>query len=407
MRILVVNKFYWEKGGSERVLFDLAHGYAAAGHEVIPFAMASARNLPTPWADRFAPEVRWDGGGPLAALRAAAGVIHSGEAKRRLAALLRDARPDVAHLHNFHHQLSPSIVDALREAGVPAVHTLHDYKIVCPNYLLFTEGAVCTRCAGGRFAHAIVHRCVRGSAAASAVAAAESAWHRARRTLERGIRVFVSPSRFLAAQARAMGFGGRIEVVPNGLDAAAIPAAAAPGDGFLYAGRLAREKGVATLVDAVRGDPALAVTIAGDGPDAAALRGAAADAPDRVRFAGALPRAAVLERVRAARAVVMPSLWQENAPMAALEAAASGVPVVATRRGGLPEIVRDGENGILVPPGDPEALARALRTLQDSPDLAARLGRRGREIAETEYRLSDQVTRMLELLAEVAPSGSR
>lgn len=407
MRILVVNKFYWEKGGSERVLFDLAHAYAAAGHEVIPFSMASPRNLPTPWAGRFAPEVRWEGGGPLASLRAAAGVIHSREAKRHLAALLRDARPDVAHLHNFHHQLSPSIVDALREAGVPAVHTLHDYKIVCPNYLLFTEGAVCERCAGGRFGHAIAHRCVRGSVAASAVAAVESAWHRARRTLERGIRVFVSPSRFLADRARAMGFRGRLEVVPNGLDAAAVRPATGPGEGFLYAGRLALEKGVATLVEAVRRDPALTVTIAGDGPEAEALRHAAAGAPERIRFAGALPRAEVLERVRAARAVVMPSLWHENAPLAALEAAASAVPVVASRRGGLPEIVRDDENGILVPPGDPEALAKALRSLQDSPDLAARLGRRGREIAAGEYRLSDQVARMLELLAEVASSGSR
>ncbi len=407
MRILVVNKFYWEKGGSERVLFDLAHGYAAAGHEVIPFAMASPRNLPTPWADRFAPEVRWEGGGGLATLRAAAGVIHSGEAKRRLAALLRDARPDVAHLHNFHHQLSPSIVDALREAGVPAVHTLHDYKVVCPNYLLFTRGDVCRRCAGGRYLQAVVHRCVRGSAAASAVAAVESAWHRARRTLERGIRVFVAPSRFLADEVRAMGFRGRLEVVPNGLDVDAIPAATRPGEGFLYAGRLAHEKGVATLVEAALADPALGVTIAGDGPDADALRRAAARAPDRVRFCGALPRAELLARLRSARAVVMPSLWHENAPLAALEAAASAVPVIASRRGGLPEIVRDGENGILVPPGDPEALAKAMRSLQDSPDLAARLGRRGRAIAAGEYRVSDQVARMLELLAEVASSGSR
>ena len=407
MRILVVNKFYWEKGGSERVLFDLAHGYEAAGHEVIPFSMASTRNLPSPHADRFVPEVRWEGGGPLGALRAAAHVIHSAEAKARLAALLRDLRPDVAHLHNFHHQLSPSIVDALREAGIPAVHTLHDYKVVCPNYLLFTEGAVCERCAGGRFGHAVRHRCLRGSLAASAVGAVESAWHRARGTLERGIRVFVAPSRFLAGKIAAMGFGAPTRVIPNGLDVSEILPATSAGEGFLYAGRLSREKGVGTLLEAVRRAGDIRLTVAGDGPDADRLRRSAADAGGRVRFVGALPRTEVLALARGSRAVVMPSEWYENAPMAALEALASGVPVIASAIGGLPEIVRDDDTGVLVPPGSPDALANALRSLQDAPERAHRLGRRGREVVEREYRLSDQVQRMLALLAEVASSGSR
>lgn len=407
MRILVVNKFYWEKGGSERVLFDLAAGYEAAGHEVVPFSMASARNRATPWADRFVPEVDWESGGPLGALRAAARVIHSGEARRRLAGLLRDARPDVAHLHNFHHQLSPSVVDALREAGVPAVHTLHDYKVVCPNYLLFRAGAVCERCSGGRFHHAVAGRCVRGSYAASAVAALESSWHRARRTLERGIRVSVAPSRFLAAKIAEMGFRGDVRVVPNGIDAASIEPAGTPGDGFLYAGRLAIEKGVDTLVEAVRGSPGLRLTIAGEGPAGESLRRLAAPAGDRIVFAGTLPRAEVLRLARGARAVVMPSVWYENAPLAALEACAAGVPVVASDHGGLPEIVRDGETGVTVPAGSPDALAKALRALQDAPDLAHRLGRRGRAVVEQEYRLPDQVARMLALLEEVASSGSR
>jgi glycosyltransferase involved in cell wall biosynthesis len=204
--------------------------------------MASPRNRPTPWAAHFVPEIEYGKLRGLGAVRAAASAVYSTEAKRRVAALVREARPDVCHLHNFHHQLSPSIIDALREARVPCVHTLHDYKVVCPSYTLFTEGRACERCSGGRFHHAILHRCVRDGLAPSAAAFVESTFHRSRGTLERGIRVFVSPSRFLAAKIAEMGFRGTVRVAPNGLDVDALPTATSAGEGFLYAGRLSREK---------------------------------------------------------------------------------------------------------------------------------------------------------------------
>jgi glycosyltransferase involved in cell wall biosynthesis len=408
MKILVVNKFFWEKGGSERVMFDLLRGYEEAGHDVVPFAMASARNRPTPWDRFFVPEVDYVDVRGLAALGAAARAVYSREAKRRVTALVGETRPDVCHLHNFHHQLSPSVVDGLRAAGVPCVHTLHDYKVVCPSYVLFTEGRPCERCRGGRFHHAIRHRCVRGAVAPSAAACVESTLHRARRTLERGIRVFVAPSRFLAAKVAAMGFRPEVRVVANGLDVGASPVAAAAGEGFLYAGRLSREKGIATLVDAVGRAGGVRLEIAGDGPERASLaRHAERVAAGRVTFLGALPRERLLERVRAARAVVLPSEWYENAPMAALEALASAVPVVASAIGGLPEIVRDGETGLLFPPGSAAELAARLERLERDAALARRLGEGGRRLVEREHRLEDQVARMLDILSEVASSASR
>lgn len=409
MKILVVNKFYWPKGGSERVLFDLADAYAAAGHDVIPFAMAAPENLPTPWAPRFAPGVRYDEARGLGALSAAVRAIYSRPAKRALASLLDDARPDVAHLHNFHHQLSPSIVDALREAGVPAVHTLHDYKVICPNYLLYTEGAVCRRCVSGSFHHAVVHRCVRGSVAASALAALEMTIHRARRTLERGIARFVSPSRFLAEQlAEAGAPRDRIRVVPNGVDPAAFPVAEGRGDGFLYVGRLSHEKGIATLLDAIGKVDGARLAVLGAGPMEDALRARAGRvAPGRVEFAGHLPREELLERLRGARAVVLPSEWYENAPLSALEAQACGVPVIAARIGGLPEIVRDGRTGLLFRPGSADELAVQIARLAHEPGLAEQLGRGGRRVIEEEFTLAGQVEAMLGLLEEVASSASR
>jgi glycosyltransferase involved in cell wall biosynthesis len=178
--------------------------------------------------------------------------------------------------------------------------------------------------------------------------------------------------------------------------------------GFLYAGRLSREKGVATLVDAVGRTRGARIALAGAGPEEEALRRAAAEkAPGRVEFLGVLPREALFARVRASRAVVLPSEWYENAPMSALEALASGVPVVASAIGGLPEIVRDGESGLLFAPRSADELARCLERLGDDARLARRLGEGGRRLVEREHRLSDQVARMLDILGEVASSASR
>jgi glycosyltransferase involved in cell wall biosynthesis len=405
MRILVVNKFFWPKGGSERVMFDLLEGYEAAGHETVHFSMRSARNRESPWADHFVSEVGWEGGGFGGRLRAAARAVWSREAASAIRVLVRETRPDVAHLHNFHHQLSPSIVDALRAEGAGCVHTLHDYKVICPNYLLYTEGEVCERCRGGRYHEAVLHRCLKEAVAPSVVAALEMTVQRLRGTLLKGIRTFVSPSRFLRRKLEEFGWPvDRIRVVPNGLDPARFEPAGGPGTGFLYAGRLSREKGLPTLLRAVERVPEARLVVAGTGPSEEELRGSAGD---RVEFVGHLERSELLKRIRSARAVILPSEWYENAPIAALEALACGVPVVASRIGGNPEIVRDGENGLVFEPGDSEGLAERLASLAADPALAHRLGGRGREIVEREYSLSAQVEGMLAILEEVASSGSR
>ncbi|HET9887240.1 MAG TPA: glycosyltransferase family 4 protein [bacterium] len=410
MRILVANKFYWPKGGAERVMFDLNRGYEARGHEVVPFSMRSERNAPSAWAKYFVSEIDFTKpAGPLTKLGAALRTIHSREAARSITALVRAARPQVAHLHNFHHQLSPSIVEALCQERVPCVQTLHDYKWICPSYLLFTEGKVCERCKGGRFYEAVIHRCIHGSWAASAAAAVEMTVHRAARTLERGIALAVSPSRFLAAKLAEFGANGeRVRVVPNGVDLRELPAASGAGNGFLFAGRLSLEKGIEHLLEAVSLARGVRLAIAGEGPLEDVLRLRAQEtAPGRVEFLGALSREQVLQRMRASRALVLPSVCYENAPLAALEALGSGVPVIGTRLGGIPEIVRDRVTGLLVDPADPKSLAAALQELEQDAAEAHRFGENGRAMVAQEYALDHQIESMLAILEEVSSSASR
>src|SRR5262249_17892080 len=133
VRVVNVNKFHYRRAGAETAYFDLARLLEERGHEVIPFAMLHPENEPTPWSRFVAPEVEFRApAGPWERLRRAANVLYSRPARDRFAALLREARPDLVHLHNIAHQLSPSILDAAREAGVPVVQSLHDYKLTCP-----------------------------------------------------------------------------------------------------------------------------------------------------------------------------------------------------------------------------------------------------------------------------------
>jgi len=382
MIVLLVNKYLHVTGGAETVLFKQWQLLDAAGHQVIPFAMAHPDNVPTPFARFFAPRVDYERAGAAGALREAAGILWSRAARRGLEELLAGrpagGRPQVAHLHNIYHQLSPAVLAPLRAQGIPAVMTVHDYKLVCPNYRLYTQGAPCERCLAGNDWHAVIHRCVKGSYAKSMLCAVEGAVHRAMRAYS-SLALLISPSAFLRDKLVRAGWEARrIAVLPNPV---ALPDERRSDDGYVvYCGRLVPEKGLVTLLRAARQWPGARLLIAGDGPLRAVLEEQVAGAPGAsVEFLGRLAPDAVAGLLRGARCLILPAEWPENSPLAVLEALAQGVPVVTTALGGLPELVTDGENGRVVAPRDAGALAGAVAGLLQDPALAGRLGRAGRE----------------------------
>lgn len=185
-------------------------------------------------------------------------------------------------------------------------------------------------------------------------------------------RQIVVPSEYLAALARRWADSERIEVVPNPAPDV-VPAVVEPEPGlFVFAGRLTRQKALGTALEAVGRVPDARLVVVGDGPDREELERRAAALDGRIEFRGALPRDETLRVVSGAFAAVLSSDW-ENLPHAAVEALALGVPVVATAVGGVPEVVHDGENGLLVPPGRPDELAAALGRLVTEPGLRDRL----------------------------------
>ncbi len=214
MRVLLANKFFYDHGGPETVLFLTRDLLQAAGHDVIDFSMQDARNRPSPYAAYFAPHVDLQSVRPTpSSLMTALRFLDSREAASRVRKLVRDHRPDIAHLHSINHQLTPSIIRVLRDEGVPAVMTLHDYKLVCPAYTMLAGGSVCESCNGGRYYRAVTSSC-RGPARSTLLAAESYLQHNILRSY-RGVSPFLSPSRFLAEKFREMGFKHPIEVLPN------------------------------------------------------------------------------------------------------------------------------------------------------------------------------------------------
>ena len=249
MRVLLVGNHWTDgPGGAETMLVLTADLLRRAGHEVVPFAVAEERTLPTPVRERL----------PVAAgsrARTRFGEAWAGtwspRSYRALAGVVDEVRPDVAHVHHVFERLTTSVLDALRRRGVPTVLTLHDYKPVCPDYRLFTEGAPCTRCLSGRYYEVVRHRCLEGSAWRSAAAAADAYVSRARGLYDR-VDAFVAPSAFLRDQVTDGGLpAARVRVLANPVVAAPAPRRAPDEPRYvLYASRLVAEKGVDTLLDA-------------------------------------------------------------------------------------------------------------------------------------------------------------
>ena len=404
MVVLQVNKFFHPRAGAETAFLQTRDLLGERGHEVVDFAMRHPANLESPYARYFAPARAYDGDARLGRrMRDAASSLYSWKARRSLAALLDARRPDVAHLHNVYHQLTLSVIDELARRRIPIVLTLHDWKIACPAYTLFTEGAPCRRCVRGSVANAVAHRCVKGSALASVLAAAEAAVARRRGSYAK-VQRFIAPSRFAAGVAGMAGVApGRVAYVPNFLADAELSARPAEGPrepAFLYAGRLEETKGIRQLLAAfARVDAPAALRVAGAGPLEDEVRAAAAR-DRRIAYLGRVGRDDVLRELERARAVVLPSIWEDNGPLAILEAQARGAALVVSDRGGPPEFVRDGESGLVVPADDVGALDEALRRLAADPELARRFGERGRRDVEAEHTAQRHYERLVSVYSQ-------
>jgi glycosyltransferase involved in cell wall biosynthesis len=386
MRILQIHKFFYPHAGSETALFNTRELLTSRGHTVVDFAMDHPNNVDSPYADYFTPRRDYTDRTRSVPSRArdALSSVYSVGARLKLRRLLEAFPPDVAHMHLIYHQLTLSIVDELARQGIPSVLTMHDYKIGCPAYTLYRDGAPCDLCTTGPVENVLLHRCIKGSVAGSLLAATEARLARVRGSY-RKIDAHIAPSAFAGQVAVAAGVDPHtVHVVPNFLSADELtdPVTALEEEPrFFFAGRLEEIKGIRDMLDVYASDrPGLGtLVLAGAGGELENEVIAVAERSRTIEYLGRLSRAEVLAQLRRSRAFLMPARWHENNPMSVLEARAVGVPVICTDMGGLPEMVEHGVDGLVVPSGRPRALSDAIRQLSVDPILAREMGRRGHE----------------------------
>jgi glycosyltransferase involved in cell wall biosynthesis len=372
--IMVVHNRYQQRAGEDAEVDAEIGNLADHGHEVQRFIVDndSIRTAGLASKARLAVETVW-----------------SRRAARQLAEAVRRNRPAVVHIHNTFPLLSPAIYGALDKTGAAIVQSIHNYRPVCPSANLFRDGHDCTDCVGRRFAWpAIVHACYRDSRGQSAVVAAMLAAGRATRAWERAVDRFIAPSPTVADMLAGPAIPrDRIVVKPNFVGA--DPGAGSAGirdDTYLYAGRLALEKGIGTIPAAwaLLGNLAAACRLAGSGPLADQLAASAAD-DARVVPLGNLDRPALFEELRRARALIFPSIWREPFGLTIVEAFASGTPVIAARVGAPADLVEEGVTGLFFRPGDADDLAERIRWASGNPTEMAGMGRRARREYELRY----------------------
>lgn len=352
MRVLILHSRYRSGvvSGENSVVDDETRLLRDAGHEVV----VVSPEAPT--------------GGALDLLRAGTSAVWSRSAARDVARTIRTERTDVVHVHNLFPNLSPAVLRAARDAGAAVVMTLHNYRLMCLPADFLRDGRVCELCLGRLPWRGVVYRCYRDSVLGSGALASSLALHRAAGSFDAVAR-YLAVSEFVKAKHIEGGMpSDRIVVKPNFAWPATLRRGA--GEYFLFAGRIAPEKGVRTLLRAWDLGASAPLKVVGDGPEAAELRRVA---PPGVEFIGRVSREEVAELLTGARALLVPSRWYEGAPRGIVEAYAAGVPVLANRIGGLRDIVPNGISGMQLPVDDASAWSRAVTELGDDR-LSNRLG---------------------------------
>jgi glycosyltransferase involved in cell wall biosynthesis len=387
MRILLVHNRYRSgaPSGENRVVDQEGEALATLGHEVMRFGRSSDEIGQWPVAKKALLPAR---------------IIWSRETHHELKAVLRDQRPDVVHVHNTFPLLSAAVLYACRDARVPVVATIHNYRLACANGTFFRRGAVCHDCADGLPARAVLHGCYRGSPAATAPVALAMSLHR------QAWRSLVSAYVFISASQRDLlrGFDpapDRVFVRYN-----LIPRRSRPQMGrtptVVYAGRLDEAKGARLLMagwDHYRsksGEPGLNLVIAGGGPLGDEVAAWASTRPS-VEMTGQVSSDRCAELISRARAVLLPSAWEETFGLVAIEAMAAGVPPIAAGHGSFTELITPGVDGVLFRPGDPAALALAIADAERNPEQYEVYGDQARKTYEQRFDPQRSVAELLEI----------
>lgn len=413
MRILLAHKYFYRGGGTATYLFALIEELERRGHEWVPFTVGYDQTEVNNYQEYFvspplaANETHYRDMklSPLAMLKLLGRATYSFEARKKALRLIDAAKPDIAYIHNIYNYMSPSVIHACRKRRLPIVMRIPDYNLMCAELHFLRDGQVCTECLEGGYKQALRHRCLKGSAAATAARVASMYVHKWLHIYD-NVDLFIAPSAFMREMLIRAGYDAdRIVHLRSFYPGQVKTDENVPEDDYvLYFGRVAPEKGIDTLIRAMGTiETEVRLIIAGADVDGTQgkLEHLAEDLQlDNVQFVGFQGRQALAELIERCLFTVVPSRWYDNCPMAILESFAHNKPVVGSNIGGIPEQITDG-CGLLFEPDDPDDLAKQIQLLLDRPELRRQMGRAAGERVAKEYSPQLHCDRLLRLFQDL------
>jgi len=390
MKILQINKYFYLKGGAERYYFDLCALLEKNGHEIIHFSQADSNNFYSAYSSFF-PKTKYR-------------FFWSWETARKLEVLIKKNKPDIAHVHLIYHHLTPSILAVLKKYKIPVVMTVHDYKLICPNYSLYTQGAPCERCCQHKYYQCAAHRCIKDSYIKSGLVALEMYGHKIFKSYEKNINIFIAPSEFAKAELIKFGLSeNKIKVINHFANVNHADTPAKTGDYLLYFGRIADNKGLDKLLHALYiSKLSCKLKIAGSGPYLSEIRKLIIDYHlNNVELLGHLNTAELNKQIAGAMAIVVPSVVWETFGLTVLEAYAQNKIVIAHQSGALPEIVKEGETGYLY--ASENELIEKINLVINNKERLINLGSNAKKFLQTKYNPENHYQQLLAVYCGLRP----
>lgn len=402
MKILLVNNFYYNRGGDCTYMFSLKELLEKKGHKVIIFSMYHPKNFESEYSKYFvsyidyAEEMR--NKSISSGMRVLLRSIYSIEAKKKMEQLINDEKPDIVHLNNIRHHLTPSILYPIKNSKIPIVWTLHDYQLICPNISFLADGRICERCKKIKYFWPPIVKCKKGSLLASLMASVEHTIQRIIKVYDL-VDVFICPSQFLRNKFAEYDFKKEKLITLNSFtDIDCRNENDTKEEYCIFIGRISEEKGIKTLIDAVKNIESCSLKIVGDGPvlDKMISYVASHDIHN-VAFLGHKSRKEVIEIIRNCQFLIIPSEWYEVTGLVIFEAFTCGKPVVGAKIGGIPEFIKDGETGFLFEPGNSDELSRKIRYLTDNHEKVREVGKACRAYIQHELNPEKHYNKLMEI----------